>query len=179
MTQPCLIRPAAPRDGAAILSFQRAAISRIPDDIYAQPTKEAWWRTPAVGFDEILAGGRYFVAESDGRPVAGAGWSPCTGLPDAAMIRAVFVHPDHGACGLGRRLVHSAEDAAVTAGFSDILVSAALTSIGFYEKLGYEAAKTVSIEVEKGVWIGCRKMWKRLVRGCGEPDRSLDCANTV
>ena len=175
----CCIRLAAPQDGAAILSFQRAAISRTPDGIYGRPMKEAWWRTPAAGVDELLTGGRYFVAERDGRLIAGAGWSPCAGMPDLAVIRAVFVHPDHGTCGLGRRLVHTAEDAATTAGSTGIMVSAALTAIGFYEKLGYEAAELVSIEVEKGVWILCRKMWKHLIEDCSQPGRPLDCANSA
>jgi putative acetyltransferase len=130
------LRRANASDRDEILAFQRAAIAGIPAGAYAADVAEAWSHMPVAGLEDLLAKGRYFVAVEGLRPVGGAGWSPLED-GETAQIRGVFVHPDHAARGLGSRLVDVAEDAAVTAGYTKIVVPAALSAVGFYEQLGY------------------------------------------
>lgn len=130
------LRLANASDRDEILAFQRAAIAAIPAGAYAADVAEAWSQTPVSGLEDLLAKGRYFVAVDVGQLVGGAGWSPLED-GETALIRGVFVHPEHAARSLGSRLVDAAEDAAVTAGYTKIVVPAALSAVGFYEHLGY------------------------------------------
>jgi GNAT superfamily N-acetyltransferase len=153
------LRRAQPDDGPAILAFQQAAIACIPGDTYPAPVMAAYLRQPVPGLDRLIAAGRYFVATFGDRPVAGAGWQPSPDFADTAAIRAVFVHPDHAAAGLGRALMAVAEDAAMTAGFAHILVPAALNAVGFYRRLGYHDGELGEVPLGPAT-APVLRMWK-------------------
>jgi GNAT superfamily N-acetyltransferase len=155
------IRPAQPSDINGILGFQRAAIAGVPKCFYADPAKEAWLRTPVHGLNDLLAGGRYFVATAAGALIAGAGWEPCDHAPGAAALRGVFVHPGHKGGGVGRRVVSVAEDAAATMGHTRFFVPASLNATGFYERLGYLKEGNAEITLNGSRLIYCR-MWKHV-----------------
>jgi GNAT superfamily N-acetyltransferase len=159
MTQDYDIRRAAPSDMEAILRFQRAAIAKVPERFYADEARAAWLRVPAAGLDGLIAQGRYYVAVNKEIPMAGAGWEPATALPGTAAIRGVFVHPDCKMRGIGTWIVSAVEDAAVTAGFTRILVPASLNATGFYEKLGYRPNGNGEIDLG-GTRVSICKMWK-------------------
>jgi GNAT superfamily N-acetyltransferase len=160
MTTQHTIRRATPEDRSAILSFQRAAIAQVKPGTYPAEALDSWWRTPTANLDSLIDAGRYYVAENDGRLVAGAGWEPDWRIKDTAVLRAAFVDPGHRAQGLGARLTQIVEDAAVTAGFDHILVPALLNATGFYRKLGYVNADPDDYVLSDGVRIGYRRMWK-------------------
>jgi N-acetylglutamate synthase-like GNAT family acetyltransferase len=153
------IRPARPSDINGILGFQRAAIAAVPVKFYAGPAKAAWLKTPAQGLADLIAAQRYFVAVNDDVPVGGAGWEPYDAAPAAAALRGVFVHPDCGGAGLGKRLVLAAEDAATTSGFSLLFVPASLNATGFYERLGYRKERKAEIALH-GTRVAYCRMWK-------------------
>ena len=100
------------------------------------------------------------VATHRGQPVAGAGWCPSPDRPETAALRAVFVDPSHAGQGLGRKLVALAEDMAVTAGYAQLLVPAALNSVGFYRSLGYDPGEEAVLELEDGTPLPYLVMWK-------------------
>ncbi len=159
MAQDYDIRLAVPSEMDAILSFQRAAIAGVPEAFYTTAAREAWMRTPATGLADLIAEGRYYVAANEGILVAGGGWQPCASEPGAASIRGVFVHPHCKTCGIGARILRTAEAAAAAAGFARNLVPSALNATGFYEKLGYHVIGPDGFEIE-GVRIDYCKMWK-------------------
>lgn len=154
------IRPATAADRDAILSFQRAAVEHLKPGTYPAQALQAWWGTPTADFDSLVAAGRYFVVELDGRPVAGAAWEPHPRIADTAVLRAVFVDPAHHARGLGEAVIAAAEDAAVTAGYTHILAPASLNATGFYRKLGYVSADPDEVVLGQGVRFEYRRMWK-------------------
>ncbi|MBX6323125.1 MAG: GNAT family N-acetyltransferase [Rhodospirillaceae bacterium] len=119
---------------------------------------EALWHTPAQEPDSLIADGHYFIAEEDGRLVAGAGWEPHARIADTAVVRSVFVDPAHSA--LGAEAVRAAEDTAVSAGYDHLLVPAAPRATGFYRRLGYMSADADDMVLEAGVRVGYRRMWK-------------------
>jgi putative acetyltransferase len=153
------IRPALPSDINRILGFQRAAINSVSPSFYAEPAKEAWLRTPVPGLNALIAANRYFVAANDNALVAGAGWEPYDVAPGAAALRGVFVHPDYGRGGLGRRMVFAAEEAAAAGGYARYFVPAALNATGFYERLGYHREGNTEITLNGSRLVYCR-MWK-------------------
>lgn len=57
--------------------------------------------------------------------------------PGRAVIRAVYVSPDHQGEGMGRAIVETLEADPVFLGAERVLVSASLTAHRFYERLGY------------------------------------------
>ncbi len=145
----------------AILAFQRSAITSIPEDYYDLQAKAAWWRTPAMGLDALIASGRYFVTAIDGKLVAGAGWEPYRD-GESAMLRAVFVDPRFSGLGLGQRIVRQVEADAMRKRRSHMVVPAALNAVGFYEKLGYARVARASAEVEPGLKLDYQVMEKSL-----------------
>lgn len=134
-------------DLPAISAFQRAAIARVQPRVYPTQVLAAWRRMPTHGLEALIAAGRYFVVRCAAAPVAGAGWSPHDDLADTAVMRAVYVHPDHAGRGLGRDLLVRIEGVIALTGLSRILVPAALNAAGFYEKLGYHGSERSTIKI--------------------------------
>ncbi len=161
MTYEYCIRRAVPPDRDAILAFQRAAIAHLPADVYPLPLLQAWWRNPDQALEPMLAAGRYVVAAYRGRLVAGAGWEPSDGRQPTAVVRAVFVDPAHLARGLGSRIVHRVEEAALEAGYETIVVPAPLAVAAFYERLGYVGEDIGGLQPAPGISLRCRRMWKQ------------------
>lgn len=155
------LRCALPNQIKAITELQRAAIARIPSSFYDEPSRAAWWRTPAKGFDELVNHGRYYVVMFDDRPLAGAGWEPAD-EPGVALLRAVFVDPALSGRGLGARCVARVEADVKAADFTRLLVPAALNAVGFYRRLGYELVGWGREELEPGVLLTYRRMQKTL-----------------
>jgi N-acetylglutamate synthase-like GNAT family acetyltransferase len=151
------VRRAISSDRPAIQSFQRAALAQLLTAA-ASEGPETHWRTPAQDLEPLIASGRYFVAERDGRLVAGAGWEPHARIADTAVVRSVFAETAHDE--LAAEMVRTAEDTAVTAGFDHILVPANPDATGFYRKLGYMSADSDDMVLEAGVRVGYRRMWK-------------------
>jgi GNAT superfamily N-acetyltransferase len=71
-----------------------------------------------------------FVGEEGGR------LSGVLGLEEAE-VHTFFVAPDRQAHGVGRTLLGFVEDLARKRGIEELRVSASLTAVGFYERLGY------------------------------------------
>lgn len=145
----------------AITHLHRAAIARVPRGYYDEPTKAAWWRTPAKGIDELIASGRYYVIMSGDRPVAGAGWQPAD-EPQVALLRAVYVDPRMAGRGLGAACVSHVEDVVLKAGYTRVLVPAALNAVGFYRRFGYDLIGWGGEALEPGVVLSYRRMSKIL-----------------
>jgi N-acetylglutamate synthase-like GNAT family acetyltransferase len=151
------LRLATHSDRSSIKAFQRAALAQLLAATSADD-EEACWHTPAQELDTLIATGHYFVAERDGRVVAGAGWEPHARIADTAVVRSVFAHAAHSE--LAAEMVRAAEDTAVTAGFDHLLVPATPKATGFYRKLGYMSADSDDMVLEAGVRVGYRRMWK-------------------
>lgn len=138
----------------------RRQIQALRPDLDDAGMVEALFDEPSPDLEELILSGRFFVASSGGRIVAVAGWAPQDSLGDVAVIRAVWVDPDHAASGIGRRIVEIAEDAAVTAGYGVILAPVALAAAIMFESLGYAGAGGVEVELSAGHSLHRRKMWK-------------------
>ncbi len=150
------LRLATRSDQPTIQAMRRAALVGRPAADLEEA--EALWQTPAQDLDSLIADGRYFIAEQDGRVVAGAGWEPHARIADTAVVRSVFVHPAHS--DLGAETVRAVEDTAVTAGYDHLLVPATPRAAGFYRQLGYVGADCDDMVLEAGVRVGYRRMWK-------------------
>ncbi len=155
------VRRAHPSDRTQILKLHaEAAAQGRHAAIDDASVVEALLAEPAPQLDRLIRDGRYFVAVAGPAIVAGAGWAAQDSLGNVAVMRAVWVRPDHRHSGIDRRLVEIAEDAAVTAGYDVLLAPVAATAADLFESRGYEAAGAVQVELSAGHRLERHKMWK-------------------
>ncbi|MGH7938426.1 MAG: GNAT family N-acetyltransferase, partial [Bryobacteraceae bacterium] len=142
-----LVRPAKRSDAEAIAevhvaTWRAAYRGQVPDavldtlDISARST---FWREALSGFHRI------FVAESDSVVVGFCSLIPSRDAESdssaVAEIAALYVLPEHWRCGAGRALCSTVFSAAVTAGFSSIILWVLTTNslaIRFYEAQAFQ-----------------------------------------
>lgn len=84
-------------------------------------------------------------------------WGGGTALGFAAQkgeeIRAVYVHPDKGGRGIGRRLLQAAEQAARAEGVRVVHLDASLNAVPFYERMGYRGGPMSLHRLQNGTRI--------------------------
>ena len=60
---------------------------------------------------------------------------------DQAVVRSVFVSPQHQGRGIGQQLMERLKEAAIVAQVAELRVPASLTAESFYAQLGYEKVR--------------------------------------
>ena len=66
---------------------------------------------------------------------------------DQIKMRQVAVFPGHQKKGIGQLMVAASEEYSKSNGFKEIVLSARVPAVPFYEKLGYEVVSDLYIEV--------------------------------
>ncbi|SFU33156.1 Acetyltransferase (GNAT) domain-containing protein [Methylobacterium sp. 174MFSha1.1] len=129
------IRPALRDDAAEISRVVLSALHGSNARDYGPETIARFARnfTPD-GITAQIAERQVLVAMEGGRLVG-------TASRDGHVVRAVFVAPDAQAGGIGRALMAAVERAAEEAGVATLTLQSSLTATGFYNRLGYRAAR--------------------------------------
>ena len=114
---------------------------------------------------DLIGDGTYYVIEHAGCLVASGGWTlrpqtayqdragppqspPC---PRVARIRAVFTAPDHARRGLAKRIMDHAERRAMIDGKAERFeLTATLSGLPFYGRIGYLPERPISISLSNG-----------------------------
>jgi N-acetylglutamate synthase-like GNAT family acetyltransferase len=116
---------------------------------------------------ELVASGRYFVAEDGGNIIGAGGWS--VGAPgDGALTRATghirHVVTDYRVQrqGIGRQLMQVVIGDAKGAGIAALECLSTLTARSFYESLGFLAIGPVSVPLRPGIDFPAIRMVMRL-----------------
>lgn len=130
---------------------------------------------------QLISDGTYFVAEitDSGRTriVACGGWSKRRTLyggdqyarredslldpaQDAAKIRAFFVHPGFARRGIGTLILEACENAAISAGFTQLEMGATLSGVPFYRARGYAEIENEEVPLGNGRALPIVKMAK-------------------
>ena len=164
------IRPAAVEDRQALWQVHTSATRQTAKSHYDAAQIEAWaGRLTPEGYG---AEPRHFVAEAEGR-VVGFGEINL----EAAEIEAVFVAPDCGRCGIGRRLLQFLEDLAAQRGLTHLVLDASLNAVTFYEKAGYRQTEpTVQVLGKDAVEVPGMLMTKNLLPCEPTGDANGDCS---
>jgi GNAT superfamily N-acetyltransferase len=113
----------------------------------------------------------------DGSIVGSGGWSwrvpgyARQGSADAAatsvtkaMVRSVFVHPRYGRRGIGSALMAAVESEVLAAGYGSASLTATLSGIPLYRRVGYRSGAPVAIDLPNGRTFAGLAMTKRLAR---------------
>ena len=135
---------------------------------------------PVFGVDrQLIRDGTYFVAERDGAIVGCGGWSRRLALyggdsdraeenslldpqRDAARVRAFFVHPAWGRCGIGRSIMVACEQGIARAGFRTVDIVATLAGEPLYAAFGYAVVERYEIAMAGDLSLPVVRMTKRM-----------------
>lgn len=140
------IRPLSVDDLSTARYVVSAAFARAAKGRYSAAETDAFAefvRSPHYG--DLLLGNRAYAAWVGSEMVGVAAWSIAEGKSPTARILALFVHPLFGGHGIGMRLAEYLADEAAAAGYRALEASATLSTVPFFEKLGF-------LEVRRGAW---------------------------
>lgn len=131
----CSIRLATAEDAEVISRVVISALRQsnagdYPPDVIAQV--EQSFSAPAVA--SLMGKRQVYVATIDQQVVA-------TASLDGAVVRTVFVAPQHQGFGIGRQLMDAIHQAAVFANLEALHVPSSITAEGFYASLGFEKVR--------------------------------------
>jgi putative acetyltransferase len=150
---PVTIRPIRPIDIAEVRALQARSFAVLAKSHHSAEQIEAHADlidAPAYR-NELLSNNLLVAEDAGGRILATAGWRIQDDRPGTARIRKVFVAADMAGRGLGRRIVEAAEADARARGFAKFFVRANVNAAPFYERLGYQALESGSMEAANGV----------------------------
>jgi len=163
-------------EAGALRVMQARSLRTLGRGFYSPDAIESYLRAPGTLDDGVLAEGHYFVArDRNGRPVGSGGWSqrqpgyaksgPAMAMArDVAIVRSVFVDPDHARRGIATAVMNHIEADSARAGIVALTLSATLSGLTLYTQLGYLTARPRTIVLADGVEFGVVDMGKELVR---------------
>lgn len=158
------IRPARPDDASGISAMMTRSYGELlkPDynpRILAKALPRIGQARP-----ELLGCGTYFVAETSGGHITGAGgWtdiSPARGLGNQGEghMRHVAVDPSFLRLGIGRALAKAAFDSARDSGVHALRCMSTLTAEAFYAALGFQRIQEIELTLEPGLFFPAIEM---------------------
>ena len=163
-----LLRGATVEDIPALEALIRESVWGLQQADYTHEQIEGALGTVYGTDRRMIEDGTFFVVESpDGSIVACGGWSrrktafgsdaspvknDAVGDPavDPARLRGFFVRPSFARKGLGSRILHACESAAVEAGFRRAELVATVTGVALYERYGYTVTREYIIDLPNG-----------------------------
>jgi GNAT superfamily N-acetyltransferase len=170
------LRLATLEEADAIEVLMKASIRHFFPAYYDAPQVEASLLYVGVPDRDLIDDGTYFVAEIDGELVACGGWSKRDKLysgsdaagdsrlldpaTEAAHVRAMFVRPDWGRRGLGRRIIEESEFAAKDGGFTTMSLMATLPGEPLYAACGFREIERTDVITPNGTPLPCVAMEK-------------------
>lgn len=153
------IRRARQQDAGSLWSIQTQAIRAMGGTHYSTEQIEAWagGTTPEPErYRECIEQGAVVAEDADGVVVGFARL-----IVDTGEVSAVYVHPSHTKCGIGKRLFEALEEEAQNAGLTELHVKASLNAVAFYERMGFIFERE-DIHYRCGTAIPCAIMSKCL-----------------
>ena len=169
-----VIRSAMPADVPPILALRARSLRQLGGMHDDRPTLESVLDAGTLP-PELRRFGRYRVALRRGRLVGAGGWvesGPGTPQPfqaagkpagpPAAVIRAVYVDPDHARQGIGRALMAAIEANAVASGKDRAELLASRMAVRFFSRLGYGMGGPLALAMADGRLVEVFAMAKPL-----------------
>jgi GNAT superfamily N-acetyltransferase len=153
-----VIRHGKPEEAKAIWDVRTRAIRGSCCSHYSSEDVDVWASASMPdNYGETIKNTAFYVAECDGKIVAFGFLDPAE-----SKIEAVFVHPDYGRRGIGRRLLLAIENTALEHGLMCLRLSSSLNAVSFYRSAGYEVRKPIMFQHPCGFDLECVSMEKVL-----------------
>ena len=153
------IRKATQEDRVDIYNVHRSAALQLEAGQYEATELKAWVThlSPDL-YEQPIATQEFVVAEMDDTVVGFGQLNLGTG-----EIKAVYVSPDQAGNGVGTTVLNALESTARAAGIERLRLNASLNSVGFYERMGYQAERPGVHRTLGGQEIRCVHMRKELM----------------
>ncbi|MCI0663699.1 MAG: GNAT family N-acetyltransferase [Acidobacteria bacterium] len=177
------IRLATKEDIPRLESLISISVRRLSQDYYNEGQIESALIN-IFGVDtQLIADETYYIAETEDQICGCGGWSKRktlfggdqtkSGEDDLldprlapARIRAFFVHPEFARQGIGSRILHVCEEAALNAGFKELELVATLPGEPFYRIFGYEVVERFEITLPGELVLPVLMMKKEIEKKC-------------
>lgn len=167
------IRAAGAGDIPKIRAMQERSIWTLGSAFYNSTEIANFLAAFGTMDDAIVVEGHFFVAEDDRREILGSGgWSRSrpgyaaalgtSGGADMPTVRSVFVDPAAARRGVGSAIMSRVEQDATEHGIRSLRLTATLSGVPLYIKLGYRMEQATEIEFPDRTHFGCVKMAKAL-----------------
>lgn len=143
-----LVRPATPADIGAVDAVLGRSYGPLLRADYPPSTLVLALPRMARAQPQLLASGRYFVAEEGGQPLGAGGWSlepPGGGhvVPGLGHVRHVATDARAARRGIGRAVMERVMAEARVAGALRLSSLSTLTAVPFYAALGFRSVRPV------------------------------------
>lgn len=169
------IMRAVPADRDALLALQHTSLRVLGRACYDDEAIEAFIAQIGTMEPDLIEAGTYFAARIGSRLVGCGGWT--SGPPSYAghmpgggesappvTIRSIYVHPDWARRGIARAVMAAVEADIAAAGFDRASLTATLTGVPFYRRLGYRGSEPLVLRFDGGIQFIGINMDKRLTR---------------
>ena len=160
------IRTANPSDAEAIIHVHYAAVHQTAFEFYPCEILEAWSARPNEGRYQWM---RNVIANHDNIIVVGEIEASVLGfgifVPRFEELCALYVHPDAGRRGIGKRILQALESRTNEQGILRIRLNASLNAEEFYLSNGYKTLSRGKFRLSADYEMDCVKMEKRLAHG--------------
>ena len=145
-----LVRPATPADIGAVDALLSRSYGPLLRADYPPSTLVLALPRMARAQPHLLASGRYFVAEEDGRLLGAGGWSPeppggGPAVPALGHVRHVATDARVTRRGVGRAVMERVLAESRSAGALRLSSLSTLTAVPFYEALGFRPIRRVML----------------------------------
>jgi len=171
-----ILRKATIDDVPQLIRLHRVAIRELGGSAYTADQIDSFLLHVPTLDDSLIDDRTYFVAEADGVVVGAGGWSyripsdmhtidvdhATAAVEPAAVIRAMYTHPDWARRGIGRAILEAAETEAAAAGYRHIELHALLPGVPLYRACGYTPIGRCQAQLSDGVMLPIVHMHKRV-----------------
>jgi GNAT superfamily N-acetyltransferase len=158
------LRLAVAADAAAMVEVHHAAVQAVDRRHYGDEVLAAWspppdsrrrdWLADLVGQASTLC----TVAVAGDGAIAGF----CIALPEQALLKALYVHPDCNGQGIGHALLQEMEERCRALGIEVLELNASHNAEAFYRRCGYQPQGAVTQPLTDTVAMAATRMVKRL-----------------
>ncbi|PZX10444.1 GNAT family N-acetyltransferase [Celeribacter halophilus] len=161
---PFTVRAAMPADTAEIDTLFRASYGLLLKQDYPAEILDAALPALLQTAPRLLNCGTFFVAETGGGEILGAGgWTQASpfggvGPREIGHMRRVAVHPDYVRRGIGSALIDHILDNARLTGVKRMCSLSTLTAQAFYAAHGFTASGDVDLALRPGVYLPAVQM---------------------
>ncbi|HJB79151.1 MAG TPA: GNAT family N-acetyltransferase [Candidatus Nosocomiicoccus stercorigallinarum] len=152
-----IIRRLEDKDIEPLMHLVNITMRKINTETYPDELVEQWVDEQKEDhYRNEAKDSHVYVIEKDGNLIASGGISkPVDGV---STLKLVYVHPDHGGEGLGRKIMETVLEDEYVKDADKIVGSALINAIRFYKKLGFRTKddeyifnEDGTIEIEKDV----------------------------
>ncbi|SFK07212.1 GNAT family N-acetyltransferase [Celeribacter neptunius] len=161
---PFTVRAAMPADTAEIDTLFRASYGQLLKQYYPAKLLDAVLPALFHTAPGLLQSGTFFVAETGGGEIVGAGgWTQVTpfggvGPREIGHMRRVAVHPDHVRRGIGSVILNHVLENARRTGVTRMCSLSTFAALEFYKFHGFEASGEVDLAIKPGVFLPAVQM---------------------